>query len=80
MARLRTLQADVAGRAIDRNRALRMFLASRHVTTAPAQRELWLEFSWAEQEYRSSVHTLAVFCRAVRYTEADAVIPSWRDL
>ena len=43
--------------------ALRMFAASRNAATRDAQREFWLEFSWADQEYRAAVSRLAQFCR-----------------
>lgn len=62
-ARLGLLQASVCKLAGQRNEALRLFLASRHATTPPAQREFWLEFSWLDQEYRAAVHQLARFCR-----------------
>jgi hypothetical protein len=60
--RLGTLQASVQELASHRNTALRMFVASRNTTTAMAQREFWLEFSWADQEYRIAVRRLAQFC------------------
>ncbi len=62
-ARLGLLQASVCKLAAQRNEALRLFIASRHATTTPAQREFWLEFSWLDQEYRAAVHQLAEFCR-----------------
>lgn len=46
-----------------RRTALRMFVASRNSTTAIAQREFWLEFSWIDQEYRAAVLKLSQFCR-----------------
>jgi len=52
----------------DRNVALRIFLASRNAATQNAQREFWLEFSWADQEYRTAVSRLAQFCRAHFHT------------
>ncbi len=61
--RLGLLQASVCKLAAQRNEALRLFIASRHATTPAAQREFWLEFSWADQEYRAAVHRLAQFCR-----------------
>jgi hypothetical protein len=66
MAKLRVLQSGVLKLAADRNKVLRMFMASRYATMPLAQRELWLEFSWADQEYRSAVHELAKFCQAAR--------------
>jgi hypothetical protein len=59
---LGTLQASVQELATHRNTALRMFMASRNTTTAMAQREFWLEFTWADQEYRIAVRRLAQFC------------------
>ncbi|HVW68223.1 MAG TPA: hypothetical protein VHB68_04575 [Steroidobacteraceae bacterium] len=59
---LGSLQASVQELAMLRNTALRMFMASRNTTTAVAQREFWLEFSWADQEYRIAVRRLAQFC------------------
>ncbi|MGB6450904.1 MAG: hypothetical protein WBE92_09145 [Steroidobacteraceae bacterium] len=53
---------------VHRNTALRMFLVSRGVATAIAQREFWLEFFWLDQEYRAAVHTLAQFCSKHRQT------------
>jgi hypothetical protein len=63
LAALRKLTAD-------RNAALRMFVASRNAATHDAQREFWLEFSWADQEYRAAVNRLAQFCRAHMRTES----------
>lgn len=60
---LGSLQATVQELAVHRNMALRMFLASRNTTTPTAQREFWLEFSWADQEYRVAVRRLAQFCQ-----------------
>jgi hypothetical protein len=61
---LSALQASVHALGAPRNAALRMFVASRHTTTAIAQREFWLEFSWLDQEYRAAVRQLAQFCLA----------------
>ena len=63
---LSALQATVHTLGGPRNAALRMFVASRHSTTAIAQREFWLEFSWLDQEYRAAVRRLAQFCREYR--------------
>jgi hypothetical protein len=76
MAKLRTLQSGVLELAANRNKVLRMFIASRHATTQEAQRELWLEFSWVDQEYRSAVHDLARFCRAGQRVDPGAAISS----
>ena len=59
---LTALQSSVQELARHRNTALRMFMTSRESTTQIAQREFWLEFSWADQEYRMAVHRLARFC------------------
>jgi hypothetical protein len=59
---LGTLQASVHELAVHRKAALRLFVASRHAATAGAQREFWLEFAWADQEYRVAVRRLAQFC------------------
>jgi hypothetical protein len=61
---LRALQGALRKLTDDRNTALRMFAASRNAATQDAQREFWLEFSWADQEYRAAVSRLAQFCRA----------------
>ncbi|HEV2700081.1 MAG TPA: hypothetical protein VGV09_00500 [Steroidobacteraceae bacterium] len=58
------LQGALRKLAADRNAALRMFAASRCAATRDAQHEFWLEFSWADQEYRAAVNRLAQFCRA----------------
>jgi hypothetical protein len=60
---LGTLQIAVHSLGGERNAALRRFVASRYAATALAQREFWLEFSWADQEYRIAVQRLAEFCR-----------------
>ena len=59
---LNSLQASVHVLGSTRNKALRIFVASRAATTTVAQREYWLEFSWADQEYRFAVRRLAEFC------------------
>jgi hypothetical protein len=61
---LSELQDAMRKLTADRNVALRMFVASRYAATREAQREFWLEFSWADQEYRAAVSRLAQFCRA----------------
>ena len=62
VAELGALQASVQELGTHRNAALRLFMASRSATTALAQREFWLEFSWIDQEYRAAVRRLAQFC------------------
>ena len=59
---LGALQVSVQELGVYRNAALRIFMASRHAATAIAQRDFWLEFSWADQEYRAAVRRLADFC------------------
>ena len=56
------MQASVHQLGTHRNTALRIFVASRYAATAVAQRDFWLEFSWADQEYRVAVRRLAEFC------------------
>jgi hypothetical protein len=63
---LGALQASVHELGVHRNTALRLFVASRHAATAVAQRDFWLEFAWANQEYRVAVRRLAEFCNAHR--------------
>ncbi len=62
LGQLGSLQSAVQELASHRNTALRMFMASRNSTTPIAQREFWLEFAWADQEYRIAVRRLAQFC------------------
>jgi len=64
---LGVLQASVHELGVHRNTALRMFMASRHAATALAQRDFWLEFAWADQEYRIAVRRLAQFCANHRH-------------
>lgn len=59
---LRLLQSNLHKHAARRNAALRLFVVSRHAATLMAQREFWLEFAWADQEYRAAVRRLAQFC------------------
>ena len=70
---LGVLQASVNRHAMLRARALRILVASRHAATTVAQREFWLEFAYADQEYRVAVRRLARFCR--RYCEGSR---NWR--
>ncbi len=62
LEQLGSLQSAVHELAAGRNLALRIFIASRFVAIASAQREFWLEFSWLDQEYRTAVRRLAQFC------------------
>jgi hypothetical protein len=59
---LGTLAASVQQLGTRRSVALRLLAASRSATTAPAQREFWLEFFWIDAEYRAAVRRLAQFC------------------
>ena len=63
---LGSLQTSVHELGAHRNAALRLLLASRHAATVLAQRDFWLEFAWADQEYRVAVRRLAEFCSAHR--------------
>jgi len=63
---LSALQANVHRHGTLRAAALRILVASRHAATAVAQREFWLEFAWADQEYRVAVRRLAQFCERYR--------------
>jgi len=70
---LGALQANVHALGAPRNAALRVLIASRHATTALAQREFWLEFSWLDQEYRAAVRRLTQFC--IEHREQPARLP-----
>jgi hypothetical protein len=59
---LGTLAASVQQLGTRRRIALCLLAASRSATTAPAQREFWLEFFWIDEEYRAAVRRLAQFC------------------
>lgn len=59
---LGVLQASVHEQSVVRDAALRLFVVSRTAGTFIAQREFWLEFAWADQEYRMAVRRLAQFC------------------
>jgi hypothetical protein len=73
---LGTLQATVSTLATQRELALRLLVASRYAATLPAQREFWLEFAWADQEYRVAVRRLAQFCRIHRQGSRRALRPA----
>jgi hypothetical protein len=60
-AELWKLQIAVRQAAEERNKVLRVLLSGRGALTRDAQHELWMEFSWADQEYRFSVMQLAAF-------------------
>jgi hypothetical protein len=61
-AELGLLQGELHTLGARRAEALRMLVASRHAATTLAQREFWLEFAWADQEYRIAVLRMAQFC------------------
>jgi hypothetical protein len=56
------LQRAVRSAAEERNNVIRILLTSRSALTVGAQRDLWLEFSWVDQEYRICVIQLSAFC------------------
>lgn len=62
LTELGDLQANVHEMYVHRSEALRPLLASRYAATVAAQQEFWLEFAWADQEYRAAVRALANFC------------------
>ena len=59
---LSLLQTNLHELAMRRNSAFRIFATSRSVAIDSAQRELWLELAWLDQEYRYAVRRLAQFC------------------
>jgi hypothetical protein len=61
-AKLWKLQDSVREAADERNRVLRVLLVAHQALAEEAQRELWMEFSCADQEYRYRVVELATFC------------------
>ncbi len=63
---LHTLQANVHSAGLTRAAALRLLVCSRSAATVGAQREFWLEFAVADQEYRAAVRRLAIFCERYR--------------
>jgi hypothetical protein len=69
------LQSNVHSLCTERNAALRMFVASRRAATTMAQREFWLEFACADQEYRVAVRRLAQFCLEHRAGSRRALRP-----
>lgn len=62
-AELWKLQSAMRVAAKDRNKSLPMLLRGRKAITQEALRELWLEFSCADQEYRHAVAQLAAFVK-----------------
>ena len=65
-AQLGALQTLTHELGVQRNLALRLFVTSHHCATEDTQREFWLEFIWADQEYRMAVRRLAEFCEEHR--------------
>jgi hypothetical protein len=61
-AELWKLQDAVRHAGDERNKLLRVLMNAREALAMDAQRELWMEFSWADQEYRFRVSQLAEFC------------------
>ncbi|MBS0379228.1 MAG: hypothetical protein JSS29_12130 [Proteobacteria bacterium] len=71
LSELGELQEAVQRHRAQRDAALRLLTASRQAATDVAQREFWLEFVWADQEYRVAVRRLAEFC--VRHQDLGGV-------
>jgi hypothetical protein len=61
-AQLWKLQEEVRTAMKERERLLRILSSSRTALTPSAHRELWMEFSCADQEYRHAVSQLQGFC------------------
>ena len=61
-AELWKLQTAVRQAAEERNKVLRVLMNGHSALTQDAQHELWMEFSWVDQEYRFTVMQLAAFC------------------
>lgn len=61
-AKLWKLQEAVRSAARERERLMHLLSSGRAMLTAEARRELWMEFSLADQEYRFAVAALAGFC------------------
>lgn len=61
-AKLWKLQETVRAAAQERDRLMRRLQSGRTALTADAHREIWMEFSLADQEYRFAVAELASFC------------------
>ena len=62
-AELWRVQAAVRVASKERDRLLRMLSSSRAALTADAQRDICLEYSCAEQEYRYTVVSLSDFVK-----------------
>jgi hypothetical protein len=60
-AQLWKLQEGVRAAGRERERLLRVLNSSRTSLLAEARREIWMEFSLADQEYRHAVACLADF-------------------
>jgi hypothetical protein len=62
-AQLWKLQEAVRATSRDRDRWLRLLNSGRAVLAPSAHRDLWMEFSCADQEYQHAVARLADFVR-----------------
>ncbi len=60
-AHLWKLQEAVRATSKERERSMRLLQSGRSVLTASAHRDLWMEFSCADQEYQHAVSQLAEF-------------------
>lgn len=61
-AQLWKLQDAVRQADQEREKILRVLLNAREALAPQARHELWLEFSWMDQEYRFHVLQLTCFC------------------
>jgi hypothetical protein len=76
-AELRRLQDAVRSAAKERERVLRVLALSRSALTPAACHDVWLEFSWCDQEYHYAVANLAAFVdRHGKAVDANAVTES----
>lgn len=79
-ATLWKLQDSVREAADDRNRVVRVLLHAHGALACEALRELWLEFSCADQEYRYAVTELARFCERHSAAAATGARGVWEDI
>jgi hypothetical protein len=61
-AQLWKLQEAVRAASRERDRLMRQLESGRSALAMGARRELWMEFSLAEQEYRVAIAQLLEFC------------------
>jgi hypothetical protein len=73
-AQLWKLQEAVRMTGRDRDRYMRLLCLSRAALTTDSHRELWMDYSLADQEYRHAVMQLQDFC--TRHDEAVEREPS----